>query len=67
MQKKLRKTLFLSKWCSMKIYEIKVTCEYYVNVEADSDDEALELAIDEEYDLSDLQNFYYEITGKENI
>jgi hypothetical protein len=42
-------------------YKVKVTCEYYVDVEAHDDDEALELAIEADYNLSDLQNFDYEV------
>ena len=42
-------------------YSVKVTCEYYVIVEADSEEDALKKATEEEYDISDLQNFYYEI------
>ena len=45
----------------MKTFKIKVTCEYYVDVEAENKDEALEKAIDADYELCDLQNFEYEI------
>ena len=48
----------------MKIYEVKVTSEYYVEVEAETEEEALELAVDEEYQLSDLQNFQYEVISE---
>lgn len=43
-------------------YTVKVTCEYYVDVEADSDDEALKKAVSADYNASDLQNFEYEIS-----
>lgn len=48
----------------MKTYEVKVTCEYYVDVVAETTEEALELAVDEEYQLGDLQNFQYEVTSE---
>ena len=44
----------------MKTYSVKVTCEYYVEVEAESKDEALAKAIDADYEICDLQNFEYE-------
>jgi len=44
----------------MKTYRIKVTCEYYVDVNAETKAEALEIAIDADYELCDLQNFEYE-------
>ena len=46
---------------NMKTYSVKVTCEYYVEVEAESKDEALAKAIDADYELCDLQNFDYTI------
>ena len=42
-------------------YTVKVNCEYYVEVDAESEDEALDLAVEADYSISDLQNFYYEI------
>lgn len=48
----------------MKTYEIKVNCEYYVEVEAESKDEALELAIEAEYELHDLQHFEYTVVSE---
>ena len=45
----------------MKTYTVRVTCEYYVDVNAESEDEALELAIDADYELNDLQDFDYTI------
>lgn len=44
-----------------KMYTIKVTCEYYVVVEALSEGEAIMEAIKTEYSVNDLQNFHYEI------
>jgi len=48
----------------MKRYEVKVTCEYYVAVVADSPGHALELAVEEEFSISDLQQFEYNITSE---
>ena len=45
----------------MKTYTVKVTCEYYVDVNAESESGALELAIDADYEICDLQNFEYEV------
>lgn len=47
----------------MKEYEIKVICEYYLTIEASSEEEAIEIAESGEgegsYTISDLQNFDY--------
>ena len=51
----------------MNKYQVKVTCEYYVDVEAENEEEAREAAIESDYDLSDLQNFYYEVKSEEKI
>ena len=51
----------------MNKYQVKITCEYYVDVEAENEEEAREAAIESDYDLSDLQNFYYEIESQEKI
>lgn len=42
-------------------YKVKVTCEYYVDVEAETEEEALENAVDAPYEIYHLQNFEYEI------
>jgi hypothetical protein len=51
----------------MKKYTIKVTCEYYVDVEAENEEQACDLAIEEEYDLGDLQNFNYYVDSVDEI
>jgi len=48
-------------------YVVKVECEYYVWVEANSEEEALELAVDANYSVGDLQNFQYSIDAVEDI
>ena len=42
-------------------YTVKVTCEYYVDVEATNEDEALDKAVEANYEICDLQNFSYEV------
>lgn len=44
---------------SKKLYTVKVTCEYYVVVEAENESEAIDEAISANYEISDLQNFDY--------
>ena len=55
----------------MKKYEIKVTCEYYVEIEAETEDEAIDIASTGEgqggYSLSDLQDFEYEVVDVDEI
>lgn len=47
----------------MKKFNIRVECEYYLTIEAESLEDAIEIAETGEgqgyYDLSDLQNFEY--------
>lgn len=45
----------------MPTYVVKVECEYYVEVEADSESQALENAVEADYSLGSLQNFNYSI------
>lgn len=45
----------------MPTYVVKVECEYYVEVEADSESQALESAVEADYSLGSLQNFNYSI------
>lgn len=45
----------------MNKYTVKVTCEYYVEVEAKDEAEAKQKAISANYELSDIQNFKYEV------
>lgn len=40
---------------------VRVTCEYSVEVEAESEEPALEIAVDADYEIYHLHNFEYEI------
>lgn len=51
----------------MKRFIIKVECEYYVEVEAETAEAALENAVAADYDVGDLQNFYYSVDSSEDI
>lgn len=55
----------------MKKYYIKVVCEYHLEIEAETEDEAIEIAesaeCDGRYDLSDLEGFEYYIEDEEDI
>ena len=51
----------------MKKYRVRVTCEYEVNVNAESEEEALELAEDADYEIYWLNNFDYEIEDSREI
>ena len=51
----------------MKEYTIRVTCEYDVVVEAETEEEALDLAVEEEYEIWQLNNFEYEVYDCEEI
>ena len=46
---------------NMRTYTVKVTCEYYVEVDAESEAEAVKIAHAADYDVCDLQNFEYKI------
>lgn len=47
-------------------YCVKVNCYYYVDVEAENEEHALECAVDENYGIEDLQGFEYEIADEYN-
>jgi len=50
-----------------KLYNVKITCEYYVDIIAETEGEALNNAIGIEYDSSDFQNFKYEISNVDEL